>query len=154
MGEVEARFRPQIRAPHGCEPLGALNYPIGWIEWPDYEANLEWGSVKRPISVQSPIDVDQTALSRTRHVERPASWAGKSSNSIVMNRIVDKTAEVSGAVYVTEVYGEAGGEGGGCRRPGAALGRVPLGNAKNTHAHADRCTKTSKLDKSTIINTA
>ncbi len=36
-GEVEARFRPRIQAPHGCKPFGALEYPIGCIEWPDYE---------------------------------------------------------------------------------------------------------------------
>ena len=36
-------------APHGCEPLGALKYPIGSIEW-------KGGSVKRrPISVQSSL---------------------------------------------------------------------------------------------------
>jgi hypothetical protein len=37
---VEARFRPRIQAPHGCEPLGALEYPNGWIEGPDYEDQL------------------------------------------------------------------------------------------------------------------
>ncbi len=36
-GGVEARFRPRIKAPHGCESLGALEYTIGWIDWPDYE---------------------------------------------------------------------------------------------------------------------
>ena len=33
-------FRPRIQAPHGCEALGALEYPIGWIEKPDYEDHL------------------------------------------------------------------------------------------------------------------
>ncbi len=37
---MEARFRPRIQASHGCEPLGALEYPIGWIEGPDYEDQL------------------------------------------------------------------------------------------------------------------
>ncbi len=69
--------------------------------------------MKRTISVQSPIDVDQTAISRTRHGERQASWAGRSSKSIGMNRAMDEVAEVGGAVYVREVYGEAEGEGGG-----------------------------------------
>ncbi len=23
-----------------CEPLGSLEYPIGWIEWPNYEDQL------------------------------------------------------------------------------------------------------------------
>ena len=32
--------RPRIQAPHGCEPLGAQEYPIGWIEGPDYEDQL------------------------------------------------------------------------------------------------------------------
>jgi hypothetical protein len=36
-GGVEARFRSRIQAPHGCKPLGALKYPIGWIEGPDYD---------------------------------------------------------------------------------------------------------------------
>ena len=36
-GGVEARFCPRIQAPHGGQPLGAQEYPIGWIEWPDYE---------------------------------------------------------------------------------------------------------------------
>ena len=40
-GGVEARFRPRIQAPHGCEPLGAMEYRIGWIVWPDYEEQLE-----------------------------------------------------------------------------------------------------------------
>ena len=29
-----------IQAPHGCEPLGTLKYPIGWIEGPDREDRL------------------------------------------------------------------------------------------------------------------
>jgi hypothetical protein len=37
---VEARFCPPIQAPHGFEPLGTLEYPIGWIEWPDYKDQL------------------------------------------------------------------------------------------------------------------
>ncbi len=37
---------------------------------------------------------------------------------------------------------------------GAELGGGPLGSAKNTDAHADRCTKANKLENSTIINTA
>ncbi len=37
---MEARFRLRIQAPHGCEPLGAHEYPIGWIEGPDYEDQL------------------------------------------------------------------------------------------------------------------
>ncbi len=40
---MEARFRPRIQAPHGCKPLGALEYPIGWIEGPDYEDQLGVG---------------------------------------------------------------------------------------------------------------
>ncbi len=34
---MKARFRPYIQAPDECEPLGALGYPIGCIEWPDYK---------------------------------------------------------------------------------------------------------------------
>ncbi len=37
---VEAHFSPRIQAPHGCEPLGALEYLIRWIEWPDHEDQL------------------------------------------------------------------------------------------------------------------
>ncbi len=58
---MEARFRPRIQAPHGRELFGALEYPIGWIEWPDNEYQTWKGAVcARPFSVQSPIDVDQT----------------------------------------------------------------------------------------------
>ena len=37
---MEARFVAialNIQGPHRCEPLGALKYPIGWIEGPDRE---------------------------------------------------------------------------------------------------------------------
>jgi hypothetical protein len=76
-------------------PGGELEYPIGWIEseWPDYEdQHGSGGSVKRPISVQIPIDVDETAISRTRHGELPACWAGRGSSSIGMNRAVDEAS--------------------------------------------------------------
>ena len=39
-GGVEARFCPQIQAPHGCEPLGDQEYLIGSIEGPDSEDHL------------------------------------------------------------------------------------------------------------------
>ena len=64
-GRVEARFCPRIQAPHGCEPFRALKYPIGWIEDQITRTNTEGGNVKWLISVQSPIDVDQTAILRT-----------------------------------------------------------------------------------------
>ncbi len=56
---------------------------------------MEEGSVKRPINVQSPNDVDQTAISWTRHGERPACWAEKGSNAIGMNRAVDEARRKS-----------------------------------------------------------
>ena len=37
---MEARIHPRIQAPHGCEPIGAQEYPIGWIEGPDYKDQL------------------------------------------------------------------------------------------------------------------
>ena len=36
-GGVKDSFCSRIQNCHGCEPLGALEYAIGWIEVTDYE---------------------------------------------------------------------------------------------------------------------
>ena len=71
------------------------------------------GSVKRPISFQSPIDVDQTAILRTQHGERPACCAGRRSNSIGMNRAVDEERRKSGGGVCEGGVRRSGGRGGG-----------------------------------------
>ncbi len=61
---------------------------------------MEGGSVKRLISVQSPIDVDQADILRTPHGERPACWAGRrGSNLIGMNSAVDEARLKSAGQY-------------------------------------------------------
>ncbi len=69
---MEARVRPQIQAPHGCEPLGALEYPIGWIEWPDYEDQRGRGQCEE---VNQHLNAQ---LMWTKHPYRGLTWGATS----------------------------------------------------------------------------
>ena len=118
---MEARFRPKIQAPHGCEPLGALEYPIGWIEWPDYEDQPGRGQCKEADQHSKPnlcgpncyfANSTRGAASKLGGKKLKFNWDEETEPWM-------RRAEVGGAVYVREVYGEAEGEGGG-RVPRAA----------------------------------
>ncbi len=64
-GGVEARLRPRMQVPHGCEPLGVLEYPTGWIEWPDYEDQHRRGQCK-----EANQSVFKAQLMWTKHLYR------------------------------------------------------------------------------------
>ena len=119
---MEARFRPQIQAPHECQPLGTLEYPIGWIEGPDYEDQHGRGQCE---------EADQ--CSKPKHIHRGLDTGSS-------QRVGREEAQVQ--LGLTEPWMRRGGswrdgvcEGGvqrGGRRGGrgAVVGRGQLGGAR------------------------